>query len=231
MKGAFEKSINTLREAVSIFKNTETNVVMATVVMKDNIDEIEKLYEMAWKMGVNTFAVIPLSYTGKATNDLDVSIKEKSELFNKLSELYNKKYKSTELSLVLPPALIPQGVQKGKFGAGYLCTFPHMMGINSDGSVAMCDGLLNVSEMILGNANNQKLSDIWENDLVEEVIKENCGKLKGVCSICKYIDKCRGGCRASSYFKYKDFSHGEPICQEFYDNDLFPVNSLKGRLS
>ena len=225
--GVFKAAYDTLKRAINIFNGTDTNVVMASTLMKDNINEIEQLYKLAYELGVNTYAVIPLMYTGKATNDMDVSLEEKYNLFNRLSDLYAKKYSSTELSLIVPPALVPSNLRKGKYGNGYLCTFPHMLGIDSDGKIAVCEGLLDISDMIIGNAKENSISELWNNNLVEKILRESSGELEGVCSKCNYLESCHGGCRANSYYKYGNFYSSDPMCEEFYSNGLFPRESLK----
>jgi len=232
-KGAFKRAINTLNMAIEKFSSTETNVTMATTLMKDNANEIIDLYKFAIELGVKTYAVIPLMPTGSACNDpdIDISAEEKYHLFNKLAEVYFNSSRKTEISIIVPPALIPQSLRNQKYGGGYLCSFPYMLGIDSNGDVAPCDGLIGFPDMKLGNIYDNTVEQIWQSEKLAKISKQSYKEIKGVCSICRHVSDCVGGCRANSYLKNGDFLTSDPLCQEFYDSNLFSSSSLIGSAS
>ena len=114
-----------------------------------------------------------------------------------------------------------------EYGCGYICTFPSYLGINANGDVAPCDGLLSFKEFILGNIRRDSLEKIWNHPLMEKLRKIKPSQLKGVCLKCKYLSFCMGGCRARAYLEYGDFRAPYPLCQSFYEKGLFSVPNLK----
>ena len=126
----------------------------------------------------------------------------------------------------VPPALVPKELKDLKFGGGYLCTFPEMLGIDSNGNVAPCDGLLDNKDFNLGNILSNDLENILNNEKISNLLSINYNNLRGVCSICKYVEKCQGGCRVSSLNNYGNFLCPDSLCQAFYSSDVFPIESI-----
>ena len=227
-KDSYKNAIRSLKLASKIF-DERTQVVMATTIMRDNIEHIPDMLKLAKECKVDTYCLVPLmaSSDDKYVEAEDVSAKEKDDLIKQVVNIYTKKYsKDFELSLVVPPGLIPKEIKDRKFGHGYVCTFPEMLGIDTDGKVAPCDGLLDNKEFILGNLKENKLSEITNNDIIEQLEENDYNKLTGVCSICKYSNICQGGCRVSSYNKFGNFICPDSICQEMYEEGLFPYDSI-----
>lgn len=223
---SFRNAIQTLKSAMRLFNDIPTTIIMATTLMRDNKNEINNLYDLATEIGVDTYALIPLIPTGKACPSIDITAKEKMEVIDDLTNHFLNSPKSTELSLILSPGLIPEKIRHRKYGEGYLCTFPNMIGIDSNGNVAPCDGLLGVSEMNLGNSRSETIENLWNKKTINKIKNISSKELKGVCSICKFLDKCRGGCRAFAYMQTGDYYSPDPLCQEVFDLGLFPSTSL-----
>ena len=225
---SYHNAIKALKLASKIL-GENTQVVMATTIMRDNIAHIPNMLKLAKECKVDTYCLVPLmaSSDDKYVQAEDVTTKEKKELFDKVIEIYEKKYKDAfELSLVVPPALIPSQLKNRKFGHGYVCTFPEMLGIDANQNVAPCDGLLDNKQYLLGNLKQKNIKDITENKIIEDLEKIDFNELTGVCSICKYTNICQGGCRVSSFNKFGNFICPDSICQEMYEEGLFPYDSI-----
>ena len=179
-KDSFSRAVSTLKMAVEKFKDTSTNVVMASTLLIYNYRQIEELYKLAYELGVKTYAVIPVMPTGKASYEDDIPTEKKYEIFQKLAKLYKDDYTSTELSLIIPPLLIPEELRNGVYGKGYICSFPYMLGIDSNGNVAPCDGLINQKEMIIGNINECQISDLIEHPQIKKLMRIDYSSLTGV---------------------------------------------------
>lgn len=225
---SYKNAIRALKLASKILdKNTQ--IVMATTIMKDNIEHIPEMLKLAKECKVDTYCLVPLmsSSDDKYVQAEDITAKEKKELFDKVVDIYEKKYQNDfELSLVVPPALIPKELKNRKFGHGYVCTFPEMLGIDANQNVAPCDGLLDNQNFLLGNIKEKNINNITDNEIMKELENIEWGDLTGVCSICKYTNTCQGGCRVSSFNKFGNFICPDSICQEMYEEGLFPYDSI-----
>lgn len=224
---SFDKAIEALKFARKYFNNN-TQIVMATTISMDNKDYILNMLEIAKQLMVDTYCIVPLMPSSKKKFvSRDISVGEKDKLIKKISDVYIEQYKNFfEISIVVPPALVPKSIKKLKFGKGYLCTFPEMLGIDSNGIVAPCDGLLDDKKFNIGNILKNDINEILNNKKFLEISNINYNELVGVCSICKYIRDCQGGCRVSSYNNYGNFYCPDSLCQAFYDANIFPDASI-----
>ena len=112
--------------------------------------------------------------------------------------------------------IIPQSLSELDYGGGYVCSFPSLLGINTNGDVAPCDGLLSYKELILGNIREKSLNEIWNHPLMKKLRAIKPKEIKGVCRKCKYLSFCMGGCRARAFLEYGNFEAPNPLCQSFY---------------
>jgi radical SAM protein with 4Fe4S-binding SPASM domain len=200
--------------------------------MKNNIEEMEKIFKLALNLNVDTFGIVDLYPIKRSSEAEEVSVSQKYETFQRLSKIYEeKKPRKLRIGLLIPPAMIPQPLKEVEYGCGYVCSFPSLLGINANGDVAPCDGLLNFKQFILGNIRKKSLKNIWNHSLMKKLrgIKKN--DLRGVCKKCKHLSFCMGGCRARAFIEYGNFQAPNPLCQSFYDKNLFPMKNIKPYLS
>lgn len=226
--GVWERAIKSIKLAKSILKK---NVGIGTVITKRNWNIMDKIISEGVKAGADTFTLLCLILTGRADDAQNPTPREflsAIKLAFKQYFRYKSKLKIAKDTTV-PPALLPKILREKEVYLTFApCSFPYYLGINSDGSVAPCDGLFNFKEMIIGNIREKSLSDIWKKSkLLKELIKIDPTDLKGVCKKCIYKDYCGGGCRAHAYIKYRDFTMPDPVCQIAYEAGFFPKECLK----
>lgn len=126
---------------------------------------------------------------------------------------------------MLPPALVPVWAREQQFGSGYVCTFPDMVAIDSQGRVAPCDKLLNSKSQLLGDLSVSSLKALYMSDSAawwRDLSKEPTKNLKGLCRRCCFLNLCCGGCRTLSYVKHGHWNAPDIWCEEAYRCGLFP---------
>lgn len=224
---SFDRAVNALKLARQNLPQ-ETQIVLATTIMCENINSLEDMLEIAKQTGVNTFCLVPLMPSSeKVIIAQDVPPTQKANTISKIVNLYLQHYKPFyDLSLVVPPGLIPDNLRNTKFGEGYLCTFPGMLGIDINGNIAPCDGLLENSDFSMGNIVTSSINELLQSPIYKKLSNIDYKDLEGVCSICKFTEICQGGCRVSAYNKFNSFVAPDPICQEFFENGFFPISSI-----
>jgi len=227
VKGVFEKATKSISLASKIIKK---NVGIGTTLMVDNYCNLKALMEKAPKLGADTFALIILLNMGRAREMNKLDAKKTLDAINKMFEGYRKvKGKINFASnTTLPPPLIPRDLREKLWDKFCFCSFPYTLGIDANGDIAPCDGFFSFKETILGNVKKDKIKDVWnKSKIIAKLKKIRPQDLKGVCSKCKYVEFCNGGCRAAAYQRYKDFCMPDPLCQDIYDAGLFPKECLK----
>lgn len=227
-QGVWEKSVQTIKAAKKILKK---NVVVGTVIMKKNWQDLDKVLDQAIKLKADYFALMLLIVSGRADESLSPAPEEHMKCIRKVFNRY-KKYSSKiqfAKNATILPALIPkEWRQKGLPETFAPCSFPYCIAVSANGDVAPCDGFFNCPDMIVGNIREKPLAEIWRNSKkLKEVRKIDPADLKGVCQKCVYRDYCVGGCRAYAYIKYKDLTAPDPVCQSIYEKGLFPKDCLK----
>lgn len=229
---SYKNAVNCLKKAKEKF-DEDTQLVMAFTLMGENKEYLVNMLELAKEISVDTFCIVPLMPSSEKkflANDL--SAKEQKWWIQMCVDEYVKEYSTDfELSLIVPPGLVPPEIKKRKYGKGYLCSFPSMLGIDVDGTVAPCDGLLDDKNFIIGNIFNDSLASIMSSTVYQQLINLDYTKLTGVCSKCTFLEICQGGCRVAAYNKYGSFYASDPICQQYYEAGIFPKENLKNEKS
>jgi len=218
VKRTFDKAINTIEIAKRKLKNTSITII--STLMQENANEMDKLLKLAIKLRVDNFGIVTLYPIKRSAKVKDVSTLQKYKIFKKLSQIYIKEKPKLKIGLLVPPAVIPESLSELEYGGGYVCSFPSLLGINANGEVAPCDGLLSYKELILGNVREKSLNEIWNHPLMKKLRKIKPEEIEGVCQRCKYLSFCMGGCRARAYLKYGNFEAPNPLCQSFYSKNL-----------
>ena len=210
-QGAFETIMTTLKEATAAVKN----VGISMVLTKYNKDEVFNVLDLAESLKCTFFQLTFLHFSGKATKEQDIPLKEKIKMIEQLREV--NETLNVDVSVAAPP---PFAITDE---SAFLCTFPYILGVNANGDVAPCDGLLHVNDMVIGTLKKMPLEDIWEkSELLTHIRSITPVQLKGICKKCTAKDFCAGGCRAASFLTYGDFTGPDPLCQKAYDEGLFP---------
>lgn len=218
--GTFDKAITWAKFIKKEFGNTDKKIAFVLTLMKKNRDEVVRVYKLAISLGIDIFATVPLYPVKRSKKAEDISVKEKYKIFQDLCKIYKNRKPKTKIGLLIPAALIPKVLKEVEYGSGYVCTFPSMLGIDANGDVAPCDGLLSYKNFILGNTRKDCLEKLWRHPLMKKLRKIEPDNLKGACKECKYLSFCMGGCRARAYIEYGNFNAPNPLCQSFHENGL-----------
>ncbi len=221
VKGTFKKAIASAKLAKKELKNKNTKIAFILTLMKRNKNEVGEVFKLAINLGLDVFALVPLYPVKRSNNAEDISVQRKIKIFQELCKIYQEKKPQTKLGLLVPSALIPKPLKEIEYGCGYVCTFPSMIGVDANGNVAPCDGLLSYEKFILGNVRKNSLERLWNHPIMKKLRKIKPNDLKGVCRKCQYLSFCMGGCRARAFIEYGSFKSPNPLCQSFYDNNFF----------
>jgi radical SAM protein with 4Fe4S-binding SPASM domain len=225
----------------SVMKNLELletagiSYVVTTVMHNRNRDEIEEMTEyFVFKKHIMHRLVPYISRFGRgASEETRLIALNNREVMKFLHEIYLPLYIRAKqqgleklMFIDLPRAILPEDIDIFSVcGWGFT-----MAGINPDGQLGICHRANNgsalvIQESILGN--NFKLSDYWfGHQLFRELRDIDEKNIKGVCSNCKYNAYCKGHCRLAAFTAYKDMHAPYPVCQELYEEGLFPIGSL-----
>lgn len=183
------------------------------VVNKLNYEEIEDVIDLSIKLGAKFFRIIPFMEVGRASNMGKLQL-EKNEFQNIYRMIIDKRKKidgkffiQLNENLVVPNRKNISWMPDNHYGCSAGRT---TCGIDSYGNVYPCSYMV-FDSLICGNVKNESLAKIWENSLIMKKIR-TISSIKGKCRGCKYLDLCRGGCRAAAYLKRHDIRDSDYLC-------------------
>ncbi|MDO8648013.1 MAG: radical SAM protein [Candidatus Diapherotrites archaeon] len=212
--GAYKRTVQGIRNSIEAGNKTG----IGTVLIQENVHELENLIDLAAQLGCTDINAIPLIESGRAKSTLNKEIHEMSnEQKKKNEELIVAKAKEYEGKMLLNFLDLDHirrvkgsskhfvGWAQGGCAAGRtVCV------INPNGEIRPCITLrLNV-----GSLQKQKFVKIWKNSKIMEELK-NRSLVKGSCGKCESKYTC-GGCRAAAYDKFGDYLESDPGCYVRY---------------
>lgn len=201
----------TIRNIKKLSKHFTVSTCM--VVNRLNYLEIESVIDLSIKLGVKFFRIIPFMEVGRASAMGELQLK-KSEfrdiyrmIIDKRKKVDGKIFIQLNENLVVPDKKNISWMPNNHFGCSAGRT---TCGIDSYGNVYPCSYMV-FDELACGNIKDKSLGEIWKNSSVMKEIRK-ISFLNGVCSGCKHLDLCRGGCRASAYLKRHNMNDSDSLC-------------------
>jgi radical SAM protein with 4Fe4S-binding SPASM domain len=217
--GTFEKAV----KAIKACKDVDLEVVVTTMALKNNFDDMPRRLALTAKLGVDQVAVYDLVPVGRGKEIMDQAMTQtqRMSLIKYLQQMQEENEMVFTMSGGLPlyPEIVsemhelndtkPRNLLLKQFWihssvgchAGIL-----YFSLRSNGDVYPCTFL----PVKAGNIREQRLTDIWRNSKVLNELRER-SRLKGKCGECDYRGTC-GGCRGRAYACTGDYMETDPIC-------------------
>ncbi len=214
MPGSFERNIKNLK------KIKEENMIPAviTTVQKQNIEELEELYQCLKSVGIMTWQIQIALPMGNFKE-------QKSEYLQPedINRIIDFAYSKIDEEMIIDLADCigyyskkDIALKKKRFGENTFwqgCNAgKHSIGILCNGDIVACTSIRG-KEFIEGNIREKKLKDIW-NDKKSFLWNRSLTResLKGNCRECQYGDYCLGGCANVRYCMNGDVYSDNSYC-------------------
>lgn len=187
----------------NIKKLKESNFVkfiqVTTVFHKDNIDQIDELYNIMLGLNIDSWRLVSMEPIGRANENADLLLTGK-EIKHMLDFIKSKKNnKKMKITYGCPGFLgldYEKEVRKGYF---YCRTGISIASILYNGDLFVCPNVPRMKKFIQGNIRTDNFKDVWENKY-KEFRKENRTKCEE-CSNCEQWEFCLGGAFHTWNFK------------------------------
>ena len=218
-------NFNKAKDAIKMLAQNNYNVILAYTLNAFNVSTTSYLYELCMELGVRN--VIVGIYNDYIAPNADLFPKRDDILIN-CSELIKKTKLANANIFYDLTFLTPEFILNYEYGENLLdkylenntqnqsllkCHHSERIAVMANGDVYLCPSCQTTNrEFCLGNIRNQKFSDIWRKRY-ENVFFRTREFKKSVCTICKYLPICNGGCMVGSYFKYKTMDSPSADCQ------------------
>lgn len=197
-----------------------------TVVQHENAGEVAELALYLWeRLRVPVRLLLPVRLgRGKA---LYRSFGDAVELLDAcVNALRKLKAAGVRFSHNIPPALLPRDLW-GAMSAQDCGWGRGMVGILPNLDVALC-GDVQEADLVYGSLRDGDLPSVLAgSELARRLASVTREVKRGVCRRCLAWRICRGYCPAESYHIYGELEAPGVLCQEFFNNGLFPSYALE----
>jgi len=202
VKGCFDKTI----KAVEYLNSVNIPVQITTVIHKKNFGELEEMFELMKNIKVSSWRIVNIEPIGRALEfkDLLLSYEEMIELIEFIRE---KRYsKEVDFDVCFGCSHYLSYEYENEVRDNYfICGAGIYVGsILCNGDIYSCLDIERRKELVQGNINVDRFSDVWQNRFKE--FRENRADKSRECAGCKE----REFCNADSMHTW-DFEANEPM--------------------
>lgn len=187
--GSYNIIINNIKKLKKA--NFVKHLQVTTVFHKDNISELDELYEVMLGLELDSWRLVSMDPIGRANenDELLLNGKEIKQLLDFIKS--KKKNKRLELTYGCPGFLgldYEKEVRKNYF---YCRTGINVASILYNGDLFVCPNVPRINRLIQGNIKRDNFKEVWDNKYKEfrEKDRTKCEK----CGKCEYWDYCLGG--------------------------------------
>jgi len=202
-KGSFSRAVN----AVRLCREEGLMVIIVSVIMKNNFQEIREIIQLAEENHVLAY-FRRFHPVGRALKNIHLMLN--SEELKAATSIIGSYYGEN---------LIREMLKYLELVGGW-CYIGSRMCIEPDGNVVLCPSL----PYVMGNIRENSVNEIWnriKKSNLCNMIRER--KITGKCSKCSQIKICGGGCRADAYGLTGDILSEDPLCWNESSNISLPI--------
>lgn len=187
--GAYEKAIGAVK--ILAEESFLESLQITTTISKENIDQLEEMYEVFTKLPIQSWRVFNIDPIGRAEKNTALILDKDDH--KKLLAFIKEKRKKSKIDITYGCA--------GFLGLGYEYEvrqgpFYCNTGINTgsilyNGDIYVCPNVPRIPGLIQGNVRKNKFTDVWDNgfEYFRNKDRNKCEK----CSGCDYWEECLGG--------------------------------------
>jgi len=225
--GCFEKAVQGIKNLVAAGFSPQ---IIMTLTRK-NVGQMEELVKMANGLGAGTVKFNVLQPHARGKNLADSGETLTMEELVKLGQWVETDLSArsrVKLYFDHPPAFRSLKTLFGSDSPGCgVCGMLGILGVLADGSYAMCGIGTTVPELVFGQAEKDKLADVWhKNPVISELRQGMPERLGGICGDCSMKAFCKGSCIAQNYAMSHNLWAPYWYCEEARKQGLFPETRL-----
>lgn len=226
--GKIRRTDNFEKVTENIRKLTErgVTVTISCTVNTINYNEIEDIYKLSDRLGVNTFVAGRMQYFNPSHKDLMLSNRDLMLLAERILKFDASGYKTKfmsglfsvmdlfsieGISSILEEIRFEHIFEKYTQPLARGCHSHDRLSIRSDGRVYLCMQAAECPNALMGNIREKPITEIWKmrgsNILFQQRQLENMK-----CKNCKYNVICNGGCMAYACKNFNTINSPEKSC-------------------
>ncbi len=192
-----------VKKAMGLIKGFDTKIMLATIITKNNIRDIEKYYEFVFGIDNKNFSEwfllrpIPNKFDKNPINQGNIK-----DIYNKIKKYNDEFNMNTKITNSLPFCVISENLQSickgGIFDSGH------------SRLVIDCNGNYKAdynSNLIFGNIKNSDIMQIWNSNEMKGI--RNYRDVDMECKECYQLETCKGGLLENE--NLRDYKNVNPL--------------------
>lgn len=221
VRGSWQKAVAGIHMLVEAGFNPQ--VIMS--LHKRNIDEMEELVHLAEEWGASSVKFNLIQPTGRGELMIERGeILDLGQLINIGKWVEHDLQKQTNLPLYYSWPMIFQSLERLAKEGSDSCGIFNILGILSNGSLAMCGIGVEVPELVYGRLGKDTVAEVWSNNPVLQNLRQVLpNELEGVCAECLFKWQCLGSCVAENYHQAHRLTASFWFCQQAQEANLLPL--------
>lgn len=215
--GSFER----IARGISLLRERDVPVAVATVVTRQSIEELEPLYQLLCEKDVGVWQLQICNPLGRLQRD-DPVLLPPQRIHEVLEFVMGRKDNKAGPRIDIADNVgyygreEHQGIRQKRPGESYYWTGCHAgiqsMGLDANGDVKGCQSLPSIPEFIEGNVRQRPLKEIWNDPQGFSYTRRfRLSNLSGYCARCTYGPICKGGCTSGS-LAHSGRAGDNPMC-------------------
>ena len=204
-KGSYRKTVRGIEHLVT----AQVPCVIAMTLVKQNLNEISEMVDLAKTFGLNHMHFPILQVKGRAKESESEVVPENEAMVSAVKEIFKiPRTEGTAVSLSENFFQIIRAMQKKDLcGAG-----KQLISIAADGRVYPCPGL-HEDEFCAGSLLQHSLKEIYETSDIFNQLRSLCVLDIPECRPCEFKFICGGGCHVDRYHAYGHLKAPTPRCE------------------
>jgi radical SAM protein with 4Fe4S-binding SPASM domain len=214
MKKAFVKTMR----ALDLLKENQIPFSIVTVLHSKNYGQIQDIIEFVSKIEPICHQVNIAMPEGRAKINAEYQLSADFYVHQLPSLIKRTRGEGGDVQFNVPYIFNPLDRTFHSCSVG-----KKICGLLPTGDIAVCAAGINKKELVLGNALEDDIGDIWVNSPAFLTLRKSLFESRGICGNCLFAKYCRGFCRANSFAVYGQLDAPFPICQMLYEQGVFPA--------
>ncbi len=224
--GSFDAAVRGIRALIDAGFHPQ----IITSIYRGNAPLVEKVVKLAVELGAESVKFNPVTRTGRGTgmHERDETL-DLEEILRLAHFVRGELQDRTPIPLIVDTPLafysVRDLVRARRYG---LCHVRHILGILSDGEMALCGIGRHIPELCFGRVGEVGVAEVWlHHPTLERLREELDGEYPGVCGQCIHVQRCLAYCVAQNYVDTGRLVAPPWMCDEAYRRGICPAGRLR----
>jgi mycofactocin biosynthetic radical S-adenosylmethionine protein MftC len=208
LRGTTDAEYDAVVNAIRICKKLGARVVMASLVGRENLDDVTALLDLARREGVDTIRFCGFTPVGRGKHQ---KVQERLLIADGMKKLFEVVQKAQDDVSLLTEFDVGFGPTPPVFGFHDCAAGARTFYLKGNGDVYPCTALC-FPQFLVGNVRERSLEELWNLPAMTTASEFPRDQIHGPCRECDNFAACKGACRGATLALTGDLTASFPHC-------------------